>query len=283
MLNFAKAELVDTNERDIVNQRIGHGLSFNPVSARTVAGDTLTINSGVFPLLYRRRTGHRIPARTRLPVKSLLCLIPEISGQVESSGIADPSFTSVDFLTVMDDKECWIVLRIDPTPFMTKPSSTVSLIKRHFHEVQPLQNWREMYAISLRLPRKPPRFYESKATIRLSADGSYTFADVNRLIGPLNDVLYVPGFGDSDAYIAPYLYKSSATVMPPALARYAVTFYASSLVRYRPAAFDANQFPEQAYLFDSIARECAVPMLIDVLTAIEGQQQLFFPQGSLRR
>lgn len=241
----------------------------------------------MFPLLYRRRTGHGIPARTRLPVKRLLCLIPEISSQVESSGIVDPSFTSVDFLTVTDDKECWIVLRIDPTPFMTKPSSTLSLIKRHFHEVQPLKHeradWREMYAISRRLPQKVPRFYLSTATIRLSADGSYNPADVNTLIQPLNDVLYVPGFGDSDAYIAPYFSKSSATVMPPALARYAVTFYASSLVRYRPAAFDANQFPEQAYLFDAIARECAVPMLIDVLTAIEGQQQLFFPQGSLRR
>jgi hypothetical protein len=63
--------------------------------------------------------------------------------------------------------------------------------------------------------------------------------------------------------------------MPASLARYALMFYASSLVRYRPAMFDAQLFPEQAYLFDAIARECVLPILVDTLSMFEGKPQLF--------
>lgn len=70
--------------------------------------------------------------------------------------------------------------------------------------------------------------------------------------------------------------------MPPSMARYAVTYYASSLVRYKPSVFDFQLFPEQALLFDAIAIECALPMLKDTFSALEGKVHLFADATTLR-
>jgi hypothetical protein len=78
-----------------------------------------------------------------------------------------------------------------------------------------------------------------------------------------------------DAFLAPSFYKDRLLVMPPSLCRYAISFYASSLVRYRPSMFDSEKYPEQAYMFDAIARECALTMLIDTLAGLEGREQFY--------
>jgi hypothetical protein len=70
--------------------------------------------------------------------------------------------------------------------------------------------------------------------------------------------------------------------MPPALARYALAFYASSLVRYRPSMFDTQVSPDQAYLFDSFARESAVPMLLDVLSGLTRTDYQFWAEEEIR-
>jgi hypothetical protein len=43
--------------------------------------------------------------------------------------------------------------------------------------------------------------------------------------------------------------------------------------------FDTQVFPDQAYLFDALARECAAPMLIDTLAALTDMDLVFVPQG----
>ena len=60
MLNFVKAELLDQHASIIVDRVVRHGLSFNPTSAKSVAGDFLTVQDGIFPMLYERRTGHTL-------------------------------------------------------------------------------------------------------------------------------------------------------------------------------------------------------------------------------
>jgi hypothetical protein len=107
-------------------------------------------------------------------------------------------------------------------------------------------------------------------------------ADVRSILNDISDIYTLSSDTEFDAHMTPYLYKTKKVVMPPSLARYAVTYYASSLVRYRPTAFDADRSPEQAYLFDAVARECAVPMLIDTLGQLEGRPQLFRPRGAMR-
>src|SRR5207248_2257086 len=96
------------------------------------------------------------------------------------------------------------------------------------------------------------------------------------------DVLGLSTISMFDAVFSPSLYKTRMFAMPPALARYLVAYYASSLVRYRPSMFDSQVAPEQAYLFDAISRECAVPMLIDTISALTDTDYFFLPNGALR-
>jgi hypothetical protein len=282
MLNFAKAELLNQHHSRIVDIRIGHGLSFHPVRAKSVAGDYLQVNSGVFPILYEQRTGYPLQEGTRLPLNRLLCAVPEIGSQVNDSGIASPQFTLFDVALVhhKDTAAWWILLRLDPN-FENCSSATKSLVLRHFRRVEPSNGWKdkwkEIFSISKRMIRPEPVFLESK---RIITGASTSIDAMLAIMTDISDVYDILVDGAADAIITPYL--PNKLVMPPSLARYALTFYASSLVRYRPSAFDADRSPEQAYLFDAIARECALPMLIDTLTQLEGRPQLFFPKGSLR-
>src|SRR5438105_1022251 len=54
-MNLAKAELLRTTPNPVTGLKITHGLSYSPTAARTIAGDRLRVNDGIFPLLYRKR------------------------------------------------------------------------------------------------------------------------------------------------------------------------------------------------------------------------------------
>jgi hypothetical protein len=278
MLNFAKAELLNQHHTQILDQLIKHGLSFHPVRAKSVAGDYLKVTSGVFPLLYERRTGYTLPVGTRLPLKRLLCAIPEIGTQLGDSGFADANFATADVAIVSNNatQETWILMRVDPN-FIKNSSATKLKVLKYFKEVEAPQTWKDIFSISKRLMLPLPIFLESKRVLPSAAP---LISDTLAILDDISDVFDVMVDGAADAIFTPYL--PNKLVMPPSLARYAVTYYASSLVRYRPSAFDADRSPEQAYLFDAVARECALPMLIDTLTQLEGRPQLFFPGGSLR-
>src|ERR1700733_603031 len=71
MLNFAKAELLETHSAAVTG-RLHHGLSFDPTTARTVAGDSLTVRDGAFRLIYEKRTGRILPPGNTLSIKRLL-------------------------------------------------------------------------------------------------------------------------------------------------------------------------------------------------------------------
>lgn len=150
---------------------------------------------------------------------------------------------------------------------------------RHYEPVALPKNFRDLFARSRRYTWAVT-LHESR--IKLPHVGDGPASATNEIVFGLRDILGTRtnslGMGSS----LRVLYKSKMLPMPPALARYALTYYASSLVRYKPQVFDSQSFPEQAYLFDAIARELALPMLQDVLSAILGRHVLFERDGSFR-
>ncbi len=282
MLNFAKAELLDTNAGQIIDQRIGHGLSFSPTKAKTVRGDTLTVRDGVFPLLYERRTGQALPVGTTLPVPRLMSNIPEVGQQVHDSEIARAKCCFAYTLTAIDPTESWLILGIAGAARLAGEQRTEALLRRHFMPIAPFLDWRDRFGITRRETGYGPiAFFESRKRFprvnnRPDVDGPNTvMRELRDILGARTDEL-------GDVIISPYLYKTIPQPMPPSLARYAVTFYASSLVRYRPEMFDVGLHSEQAYLFDAIARECALPMLVDTVSHLDGTDHLFHAPGSFR-
>jgi len=280
-LNFAKAELLDTHHQQLVNKRIGHGLSFNPTRARSVKGDQLTVISGdVFPLLYERRTGKPWPKSERLDIRRLLTQVPEIATQSLDLGLRS-RVTGLYQMVAADDAQCWVVLAVVRDLSLTRKTKTRELFLKHFRPIQRHRDWRDHFALSRRLVASFD-FYESIKTVPVSIPGQIPIHHALNLSWALRDVLSAPSDEFFDAWITPYLLDTRAVALPASLARYALLFYASSLVRYKPAMFDAQLHPEQALLFDAIARECALPLLMDTLSGLERTDHVFEASGSFR-
>jgi hypothetical protein len=284
MLNFAKAELLDSNYPTITG-RLYHGLSFDPTKAKTVAGDSLKVHDGAFKLLYEKRTGRILPAGTVLPVKRLLANIPEIAQQVQDANLGATRAGGVIHMIATNGNECWPVLAIFGIDIDLVGDATKNVLEAFFEPVDNQEStWsflRERFGMSRRSQRTA-LIYQSRQTVASSVPGVFNFIDAMEITWKVKDILGLRTTEQYDAFLSPSLYKQRMLVMPPSLCRYAITFYASSLVRYRPSMFDSERYSEQAYMFDAIARECAQPMLIDTLTGLEGRDQHFNAISSMR-
>jgi hypothetical protein len=280
-LNFSKAELLDTHHALLVNRRIGHGLSFNPTRARSVKGDHLSVIDGVFPLLYERRTGRSWPKGQVLSIPRLLAQVPEIQSQARALGVGT-RVSGLFQLIAFDATSSWIVLAVqEADSSLTRSTQTSKLLNSHFEAIPQPGNWRDHFAISRRMPGTTFRFYQSKATVpRLNSDTMDTKA--LQITWALKDILSHRTEDIYDSWVTPYLYDTRPLALPASLARYALLFYASSLVRYKPSMFDAQAYPEQGLLFDAIARECALPLLIETLVGLERRAQFFYAADSYR-
>ncbi|MFJ3510550.1 YaaC family protein [Streptomyces luteogriseus] len=278
MLNFAKAELLTVRPSD-VQGAVHHGLSFSPGrQGKSVAGDSLKVRRGVFPWLYEHRTGHALPIGTELPIRRLVPHIPQVGTQSNDVGWGGEKAKGFHHVLVMDSVQSWPVILLPHSAIPT--GVTGKIFERHFEQVEKFANWQDVFAISRRLTRFT--VHQSRKTVPHASNGSPDLAGALGLTWQMRDILDVRDDAFFDGTLCPSFYSTRLFPMPPSLARYAVTYYASSLVRYKPSVFDFQLFPEQALLFDAIARECALPMLVDTISALEGRAQLFADADTLR-
>jgi YaaC-like Protein len=283
MLNFAKAELLVSDPSKIVGQQIGHGLSFSPIKAKKVATDALLVKNGVFRLFYERRTGHKLALNQRLPIGRLLKNIPEIGTQLRDVQFDSTVLVSLFYSIALDADSSWPVLltlqEINPS------DRTGKIFHKVFERVQldaRSVSWRNEFGISRRVPAYTPAMYQSANVAANTGNGIVNVQGADAITWRIRDILSLSFGGAADGFLTPSLYESKLLPMPASLARYAVVYYASSLVRYRPSIFDSLATPENAYLFDAIARECAVPALLDALSGLEGQLQFFYGDDFVR-
>jgi len=286
-LNLAKAELLRTNSRQVVGQTIRHGLSYNPTRARSALGDVLAVTDGVFPLLYAKRTGRTLPTGTQLPITRLLANVPEIAWEVTQ---LDPSprnhSVPVFHSIVSDGARVWSVLAIHDNPFLdNRRSATMKLVRKHFFEVTEPPRAHSVFASATRYSMLGSRFFE--AIEYWEIPDPHTMAELEPITSvasadtwsKLRDILDEPFVHPSDAVMCPSLYVSRMVPMPASMARYALTFYVSSLVRYKPSQLDPQTFGDQAWLLDSYARQSPFPLLLAALNGISGSVVRFSPVG----
>lgn len=164
LLNFAKAELLRVRPDDILGKRLHHGLSFDPTRASTIRGDGIKVlDKGLFPMLYQRRTGFRLPNGTILPIKRLLCHVPEVASQLVSTGLGQSNCVPVILLTVSDNSTAWTIIALFDSE-LEKHTGTWRDFERHYREVAPPStsphDWQDLFAVSRR-SFLSVRFFES--------------------------------------------------------------------------------------------------------------------------
>jgi hypothetical protein len=279
ILNLAKAELLLSHPANIIGQRIHHGLSYNPTRGKTITGDVLSVQDGVFPLLYEKRTGRQLPLSEKLEIKRLLANCPELLDELDETGIGKATFSNVIYAAVSDSQEMWSLLGLDRPNDLGTGTPTRRLFNRYFLPVRPPGRWQEVLAISPRLPTGDLYFFEQRTKDSVLASPEELAV---RTWGELRDILDYSMQEGYDALICPSLYKSRMLPMPASLARYALMFYVSSLVRYKPSQLDPQSQGRQAWLLDSFTNEASLLLLRAALSNITQRLHVFYSPSAFR-
>lgn len=288
LLNLAKAELLTTNAPAVMTPPLRHGLVFRRSPGDSVSGDVIEIAAGVFPLLYEKRTGLPLPIGTKLSAKRLLGHVPEIGWELGRLALAPCVIGWFAHAVVFDATHVWAVLLCQRLDAVLNSTATKAKLTPNFEIVDlQLPEWRDTFGFSRRQLSGPYTCLQSRWSFaRVDPNGSVHDAEIiktaretwKRLSG-LVDTTTEPG---ADALLSPSLLKSRWLPMPPSLARYALMFYLSSLVRYAPTKLDPRRQADQAWLFDSFAGEAHIPLLINSLNGMAVEPVLFHQRAVQR-
>jgi hypothetical protein len=281
-LQLAKAELLITNPAGILGHALHHGLTYAPRSRATFASQAVTVRDGVFRLLYEKRTGTAIASGTRLPVKRLIASVPEIGYELIATGLVRPTVSGLIHTAVSNDAESWSLLALF-SPAVVREGITSRLFLRHYKEVELPMTWRETFGITGgHMVGSVPAVFESRTKLA-GALHVQLEACVRNVAQHLRGFLDESIDANQDATITPSLYRSRALPMPPSLARYAIMFYLSSLVRYRPSLLDRDSRASESWLFDAFTDQAPINLLRSSLSGIKRVSHRFLPSGALRR
>ncbi|MFT2693475.1 YaaC family protein [Clavibacter zhangzhiyongii] len=280
VLNLAKAELVRDNPALIIGQKLQHGLSFVPTKSNSIAGDYLKVVPGVFPMLYEKRTGLSLPPQTKLRIKNLLSLIPEIGLEMQEFGAPRPAAASGYHSVVTDDSRAWVLILMHSDVLADSREPHVGILARHFEPVllTELKEWHRVFGLSNRTRKSDFVIYQSKETFSRTQDGK-PVPDIEsasqhlRSIIPQNITECVNR--PQDFTLTPSVVKSRNLVIPLDLVRYAAMYYLSSIVRYKPVALDPISQGVQAWLMDSFTREVPHDLLANSIMGIRNSQLTF--------
>lgn len=285
-LNLAKAELLTSAPFEVVGRRVHHGLSYSPTKARSIRGDQVTTGRGVFPMLYQKRTGGVMSNSSSLGVTRLLGLVPEIGLELAESGYGMPTTVSAYHCVAGDSQSAWVLLCTPNPGFLTAGNHAVGrAFRSRFTEVglDDWPNWREFFALSRRTRYNTLCVLQSIATFsQVNSDGLRTpdyYGAAMHLRAEMGPYVSNPIQAPVDAFLTPGLFRGRRFPMPVELARYALMFYLSSLVRYKPSMLDPVHEATNAWLFDSFARETPLRMLGDAVCGILGRPLVFEANG----
>lgn len=162
-LNYAKAELLPAHSDVLIGKRIGHGLTHDPSMSVAVDEDYVKVmKEGVFPLLYKHRTGITIEPGTKLYIKRLFLQLIELGSQVSNVGFGSCVVGGVRQMIAFNDKETWVLLAVTSKD-VHLDSPTSLLLNKYFEEVEPPDEYRDKFDISRRVVGRPC-FFESRKT-----------------------------------------------------------------------------------------------------------------------
>ncbi len=277
-LNLAKAELLQHFPKQIVGTRIHHGLAFNPSGTASVMTDKIIVKQGVFSLLVQARTGTKIPLNTEIPVARLLSQVREIGMEMAILGLARPAPARAYTVLAGSETDAWSLLALYGGEKQGEPLRRHLLHSNHEITSSFSEEWRHVFGLSTRARFGPPLLLESNDTHTLGGAPDWDAAD-SALRKNLMPYLDEPLSNGADALLRHGLWKSKSDPLTLFLIRYALMFYLSSVVRYKPAALDPTRQGQQAWLMDSFAREVPDNLLCGFLTGLSNRSVRFEPMS----
>jgi hypothetical protein len=284
-LNLAKAELLVGNPGAVTGGvKIRHGIFYKSSASTKLGGDFVQFSDGVFKLLVAKRTGHTYKNTDRFPIKNLLSLPREVGLEVEQLGAARPNPAIGYHALVNDGTSAWPLLLLDNFKHDVNESLSRAM-SAHFEDLPlsalanpPYVGYKDIFALSRRSQLGALSLHQSKKIFAGPAGPDYSGGDEHLSI-TLGHHLEIPPLGGADFHLNHSPYKSKRRPLPMSMVRYALVFYLSSLVRYKPASLDHVLEAHQAWLWDSFVVEVPTLLLIDFVGNIQGRLITFERSG----
>lgn len=257
LMNLAKAELLRSHPAQMLNGKIGHGLSVKFSNSTELNGDFITVYDGIFSMLYEARTGAALPKGTKFRARRLFSQVPELGSNARAALEDVPKVVPFGNVHSRGDGLHWhLAMTPDAIGYSDIGKHTTRLFQSHFKPVgPPSQPWRTIFGVSARAQLPRPIFFESP---KYSSERAANIA----LRTALGRILEPTLRSDFEFQLSASLVKASGMYLPSDLARYVLFYYASSLVRYRPARVDIHLGGKTSWLISSLAHESHLPSLI---------------------
>jgi hypothetical protein len=271
-LQLAKAELLPVDPQSILGVRIGHGLSHQISKADDPAQDFLTVKNGVFPELYKKRTGVAIQNETKIYIRDLLPYIPELGDELTDVLGAQPHGIPVYYALAHHGGEMFSLLLagIDRHTDRQHIGAFERAIEEAFEEIPLNFQWKDIFGISKRTFHSPlPRLFQSRSAV---PDGSPVEMVAWSHTQSFRHSLANPILENMDGIYFPPL---SGLPMTPAVARYALMYYLSSVVRYKPSILSSNRHPDYSWLLEAFVNNAPINLITNASDGVRGKWSIF--------
>lgn len=283
-LNLVKAYLLFQDPQKIMGrtkQSVTHGLNYKTNTTNTdFQLEVIRVSEGIFPLFYEAETSIAIStARTStLNITSLLSYPIDIGYPYQLVGYGDHKILPSLAAGVIDQtqKQAWTIIGIPAHPSLNNFLNLHVNFLNSFQEVEINKNLlaTTMFA-GIGVPELSfYRFFQNRTTIPLLADD---FIPIPALMEHISNALHpyfsVHYFDDNKDFdlILPYHDSTNTAPIPmnEALSIYAVMFYLSSLVRYRPNYLESLLNHKPAWLIENFVNgtpETFLRMMVSKIT-----------------
>ncbi|WP_433725171.1 YaaC family protein [Actinoplanes sp. CA-051413] len=269
-LQLAKAELLRTVPDRVYQTKIYHGISHDIANAGDPSVDRLRVMAdGVFPRLYEKRMGTKLPPNTELSILELLKYVPEVAMEVEEAGLGVHRPLQAFHVAAMTPDAAWSSVLTFFNGFLKDPGEgSTQAIETEFQQMAPPPNWRQMIGASVRINPMTLRFYQARKTTPPHTGISKLAAVTAPSLRTMADNSLIP---TCDFMLCPTIDRAGLIPMNCALARYLLVFYLSSLVRYKPSILDSSRHPTFAWIFESFTTQVALPLVVNFYDGITGR------------
>src|SRR5713226_6212683 len=278
-LNLVKAYLLLSDPQRIMS-RVNHGLGYDTTVTNTdFQLEAIKVHQGIFPMFYEAQTSNVISTQgsSVLRVIDLLSYPSDLGYQYGLAGYGNNKILFSLATSVADriQNQSWTIIGI---PAVTNLNDFLSLNGNFFNTYEEVQIDKIRFALIF--GKDTPelsgfRFFQDRATIPFLSGGTVDLSThIDIISNTLSPYFCIHYFDDNFDFELVLPYQDAATpISKPfneALAIYAVMFYLSSLVRYRPAYLEELLNSKPAWLIESFVNSTPETFLRMMVSKIIG-------------
>jgi hypothetical protein len=271
-LNLAKAFIL-LRDPDKVMGRVTHGLSYNPSSVNILFDEEIiTTSSGVFSTLYKIETGIDLQIMSDINIADILGLCSDILYQYLSGGFGTQKlYPGISCIAAdSNSKSSWLLWGIlEGSDIENRMPDVHSRVLDVYEKTSIDNNIANKVFKHYRREWLGYKFYQSRSVVPWEPGDKFkTSVSYHELIDTLYPHYSEHYFKDDFDFDITLRTDVGNIPMNEMLSIYAVMFYLSSLVRYRPDYLERILSDKASWIISSFVNSCILEFLKQMCSRI---------------